>query len=102
MPLCRLDKLNVLAHIQPRLHCGLSRSRRSLPVCVRPSPLASGRARRNGRPSPSLYLATWTAALQRRDLLALIDRLHIFHNDLKLLHRWPTCAIARPASTCRT
>jgi tRNA nucleotidyltransferase (CCA-adding enzyme) len=85
--LCRLDKLNVLAHIQPRLHCDeqvqalFARLRQAITSGQWDAPAESG------RPSPSLYLATWTAGLKRRDLLALIDRLRIFHNDLKLLHQ---------------
>ena len=85
--LCRLDKLNVLAHIQPRLHCDeqvqalFARLRQTIAAGLWDVPAE------NGRPAPSLYLALWTAGLQRRDLVALIDRLRIFHNDLKLLRQ---------------
>ncbi len=85
--LCRLDRLNVLGHIQPRLGCDeqlkalFARARQTMAGGLWDVPAE------NGRPTPGLYLALLTARLQRRDLAALIDRLHIFHDDLKLLRQ---------------
>jgi tRNA nucleotidyltransferase (CCA-adding enzyme) len=85
--LCCLDKLSVLAHIQPCLHC--DEQIQALFAQLRQT--VAGRLwdvpAENGRPAPGLYLALLTARLQRRDLVALIDRLRIFHNDLKLLRQ---------------
>lgn len=85
--LCRLDRLNVLGHIQSRLSC--DEQVKALFACARQA-MADGQwdaPVENSRPAPGLYLALLTARLQRRDLLALIDRLHIFHDDLKLLRQ---------------
>jgi tRNA nucleotidyltransferase (CCA-adding enzyme) len=85
--LCRLDKLGVLALIHPRLDCdegvqGLfTRLRQTLAGGLWDIP------RENGRPAPGLYLALLTARLQRPEMEGLIDRLRIFHHDLKLLHQ---------------
>ena len=85
--LCRLHRLDVLAHIEPHLGCDervqalFARLRQTMTDGLWDVPAE------NGRPAPGLYLALLTAHLQRRDLLALIDRLHIFHNDLKLLRQ---------------
>ena len=85
--LCRLDKLHVLAHIQPCLRCDeqvqalFAHLRQTVAGALWDAPAE------DGRPAPGLYLALLTARLQRRDLVALIDRLRIFHNDLKLLRQ---------------
>jgi len=85
--LYRLDRLDVLAHIQPHLGCDeqvqalFARLRQTMADGLWEVPSESG------RPAPGLYLALLTAHLQRRDLLALIDRLRIFHQDLKLLRQ---------------
>jgi len=85
--LCRLDRLNVLAHIQPRLGCDeqiqvlFTRLRQTAASGLWDLPAE------NGRPAPGLYLALLTARLKRRDLVALLDRLRIFHTDLKLLRQ---------------
>ncbi|MBN1135355.1 MAG: CBS domain-containing protein, partial [Anaerolineae bacterium] len=87
--LCRLDRLGVLAHIQPRLCCDeqiqalFVRLRQTMAEGLWDVPASAA----NGRPAPGLYLALLTARLKRCDLVALIDRLRIFHNDLKLLRQ---------------
>ena len=85
--LCRLDRLNVLSHIQPHLSCDeqvkelFARTRQTMADGTWNVPAESG------RPAPGLYLALLTARLERRDLAALIDRMRIFHDDLKLLRQ---------------
>jgi tRNA nucleotidyltransferase (CCA-adding enzyme) len=86
--LCRLDGLQVLVQIHPRLAC---RDR----TCERFSTLrqavATGgwdvRGEENGRPTPGLYLALLTLDLPRSDLEALAARLKIYRDDLALLRQ---------------
>jgi tRNA nucleotidyltransferase (CCA-adding enzyme) len=86
--LCRLDSLNVLTQIHPRLACSeetwerFSRLRQIL---------AEGRwcvdLAENGRPFPGLYLALLTYHLSRSELDGLAQRLKIFRDDLILLQQ---------------
>ncbi len=85
--LCRLDELLVLAHIHPRLRCDTALQH----VFVRLREAVDGGSwpvpDENGRPAPGLYLALLTCRLSRAELDGLIDRLRIFHDDLKLLRQ---------------
>ncbi len=85
---CRLDSLDVLVKIHPRLACleqtwdRFSRLRLIL---------ASGEwdipPRENGLPAPGLYLALLTYHLTRREVESLAARLKIFRDDLNLLRQ---------------
>lgn len=86
--LCRLDGLNVLAQIHPRLSCleetwGLFAGLRET--------VAHGHwnvsPAENSRPAPGLYLALLSYNLSRSELEALINRLKIYRDDLALLHQ---------------
>ncbi len=86
--LCRLDDLNVLAQLHPRLSCleetwGLFASLRDT--------IAQGHwnvpPAENGRPEPGLYLALLTYDLSRHELESLVNRLKIFRGDLALLYQ---------------
>jgi tRNA nucleotidyltransferase (CCA-adding enzyme) len=86
--LCRLDGLEVLVQIHPRLACDeqtwdwFSQLRQVL---------ADGgwevEPEEGGRPAPGLYLALLTYGLSRADLEAFAGRLKIFRNDLTLLRQ---------------
>jgi tRNA nucleotidyltransferase (CCA-adding enzyme) len=84
--LCRLDDLDVLAQIHPRLSCLegtwelFARLRETIAHGQWNVPPAE-----NGRPAPGLYLALLTHDLSRPELEALVNRLKIFRGDLALL-----------------
>jgi tRNA nucleotidyltransferase (CCA-adding enzyme) len=86
--LCRLDSLNVLVQIHPRLSC--LETTWELFARLRQT-LSSGRwaiaPNDQGRPEPGLYLALLTYLLPRPELEGLIDRLKIFRDDLDLLRQ---------------
>jgi tRNA nucleotidyltransferase (CCA-adding enzyme) len=86
--LCRLDDLQVLARIHPRLTCLEETWKRFARLR---QILASGHwnvePEENGCPSPGLYLALLTYGLSRSELEALINRLKIFRDDLTLLYQ---------------
>jgi tRNA nucleotidyltransferase (CCA-adding enzyme) len=86
--LCRLDELNVLGLIHPRLECcdetmeRFARLRSTVADgqwAVRPEP--------NGLPTPSLYLSLLTVDLSREDIEALANRLKLFRDDVALLRQ---------------
>jgi tRNA nucleotidyltransferase (CCA-adding enzyme) len=87
--LCRLDGLNVLAQIHPRLGCVQA-------ICEWFDPLRqlilSGewgvQPEENGQPAPGLYLALLTYPMSRSELEALSDHLKIFRGDLTLLRQF--------------
>jgi tRNA nucleotidyltransferase (CCA-adding enzyme) len=86
--LCRLDDLNVLAQIHPRLSCLeaiwelFARLRQTIAHGQWNVPPAE-----NGLPAPGLYLALLTHDLSRPELEALVSRLKIFRDDLALLYQ---------------
>ncbi|MGD2206160.1 MAG: CBS domain-containing protein, partial [Anaerolineae bacterium] len=86
--LCRLDSLNVLAQIHPRLVC--TEETCALFDKLRET-IASGAwdvpTEENGHPLPSHYLALLTFHLSRAEVEALADRLRIFRDDLDLLRQ---------------
>jgi tRNA nucleotidyltransferase (CCA-adding enzyme) len=86
--LCRLDALEVLPQIHPRLTC--CEETADLFVELRQI-VTSGRwqvpVEENGRPSPGLYLALFTYCLSRAELETLADHLKIFRSDLTLLRQ---------------
>ncbi len=86
--LCRLEGLNVLAQIHPRLAC--REGTWELFATLRQT-VDEGtwdvRPDENGRPAPSLYLALLTCDLSRAELEALADHLKIFRHDLTLLRQ---------------
>jgi tRNA nucleotidyltransferase (CCA-adding enzyme) len=89
--LCRLDGLNVLSQIHPRLSCGedtwelFGKLRQALAGGQWNVPLEE-----NGRPPPRLYLALLTYPLSRADIEALAGHLKIFRDDLTLLRQAST------------
>jgi tRNA nucleotidyltransferase (CCA-adding enzyme) len=86
--LCRLDGLNVLTQIHPRLTCMEE-------IWERFATLRQTIASRewdvpsveNGRPPPGLYLALLTHHLSRAELEAFARRLKIYRDDLSLLRQ---------------
>jgi tRNA nucleotidyltransferase (CCA-adding enzyme) len=84
----RLDSLNVLTQIHPRLAGSEDTWERFARLR---QILAKGRwhvdLAENGRPSPSLYLALLTYHLSRAELEGLAQRLKIFRDDLTLLQQ---------------
>jgi tRNA nucleotidyltransferase (CCA-adding enzyme) len=84
--LFRLEDLNVLAQIHPRLACQEATWERF--VVLRQT-IAAGAwdvgLEENGRPAPGLYLALLTYDLSRPELEALADHLKIYRDDLTLL-----------------
>jgi tRNA nucleotidyltransferase (CCA-adding enzyme) len=85
---CRLDSLNVLAELNPRLSC--QDTTWELFDALRQT-VAGGQwdvaVEKNGRPPPGLYLALLTYQFPRPELEALADRLKIFRTDLVLLRQ---------------
>jgi tRNA nucleotidyltransferase (CCA-adding enzyme) len=86
--LCRLDGLNVLARIHPRLTC----MEETWTRFARLRQIVAGgqwnvQPEENGQPSPGLYLALLTYHLSRAELEALANRLKIFRDDLTLLRQ---------------
>jgi tRNA nucleotidyltransferase (CCA-adding enzyme) len=84
----RLDSLNVLTHIHPRLagsEYTWKRFARLRQI------LAEGRwhveLAENGQPTPGLYLALLTYHLSRSELESLAQRLKVFRTDLTLLQQ---------------
>jgi tRNA nucleotidyltransferase (CCA-adding enzyme) len=86
--LCRLDSLNVLTQIHPRLACSEETWKRFARLR---QILAEGRwhvdLAENGRPSPGLYMALLTYHLSRAELEGLAQRLKTFRDDLTLLQQ---------------
>jgi tRNA nucleotidyltransferase (CCA-adding enzyme) len=85
---CRLDSLNVLDELSPRLSC---KQRTWELFDVLRQTVAGGQwdveAEENGRPPPGLYLALLTYQFPRAELEALADRLKFFRTDLVLLRQ---------------
>ena len=86
--LCRLDGLQALVQIHPRLAC---RDRTCERFAALRQAVAGGgwdvRDEENGRPAPGLYLALLTFDLSPSDLEALAARLKIYRDDLALLRQ---------------
>jgi tRNA nucleotidyltransferase (CCA-adding enzyme) len=86
--LCRLDSMQVLPQIHPRLRCADDCA--GLFVELRRT-VASGQwqvpVEENGRPLPGHYLALLTYPLSRAELEALADYLKVFRSDLTLLRQ---------------
>ncbi len=86
--LCRLDDLQVLAQIHPRLACmeGIWERFSQLRQTIE-----EGRwdikPEENGRPAPGLYLGLLTYHLSRPELESLATHLRIFRTDLTLLRQ---------------
>ena len=88
----RLDALQVLSQIHPRLSCldetwdrfaGLRQAINDGRWGIAQSSVPQ----QNGRPAPGLYLALLTYELSRSELEALANRLKIFRDDLTLLRQ---------------
>ena len=86
--LCRLEDLNVLAQIHPRLAC--REETWELFAALRQT-VADGiwdvQPDENGRPAPCLYLALLTYYLSRPELEVLANHLKIYRHDLILLRQ---------------
>ncbi len=86
--LCRLDGLEALGRIHPRLAC--VEDAWDLFEKLRQT-VADGawelQPEENGQPAPALYLALFTYHLSRSELEALADYLKIFRDDLTLLRQ---------------
>jgi len=86
--LCRLDELNVLAHVHPRLTCMEETWERFAQLR---QIVAGGQWKisvgENGRPLPGLYLALLSYHLSRAEMEALAAHLKIFRDDLNLLRQ---------------
>jgi tRNA nucleotidyltransferase (CCA-adding enzyme) len=86
--LCRLDGMQVLPQIHPRLSCAEDTA--GLFLELRQA-VTSGQwqvpVEEDDRPSPGLYLALFTHRLSRGELEALVDHLKIFRSDLALLRQ---------------
>lgn len=84
----RLDGLNVLAAIHPRLSCGDSTWERFVELR---QVLTEGQwnidLEANGQPAPGLYMALLTYELSRTELESLAAYLKIFRSDLALLRQ---------------
>jgi tRNA nucleotidyltransferase (CCA-adding enzyme) len=86
--LCRLDELDVLSHVHPRLSCMEETWERFAQLR---QILAEGKWKipggENGRPFPGLYLALISYHLSRGEVEALAAHLKIFRDDLSLLRQ---------------
>jgi tRNA nucleotidyltransferase (CCA-adding enzyme) len=86
--LCRLDGLNVLAHLHGRLACGEDIWTRFGQLR---DTLATGswdvETEEDGRPTPGLYLALFCYHLPRAEMEAFAGYLKIFRSDLTLLRQ---------------
>ena len=86
--LCRLDGLNVLAHLQGQLTCGediwtwFGQLRDTLATGI-----WDVETEEDGRPTPGLYLALFCYHLPRAEMEAFAGYLKIFRSDLTLLRQ---------------